>query len=169
MKQKIIWMADWRRRDDREKTDKLIKTLVALYGAVAIGLLLCGTLYLLTAKDAVGAEKSPSNAVVEQGRLPESPDKTYKVVKSEITAYNPEVGQCDDTPFLTASQQPVREGIVACPRHLKFGTWVEIQGKMYQCQDRMNIRYTNNFDIFVFSKSKALAFGRKVLEVKIYE
>ena len=92
--------------------------------------------------------------------------KTYAV----ITAYNPVPAQTDSTPDITASGQKVREGIVACPRWLKFGTIVEIDGKLYECQDRMNPRYwyKNHFDILMFDYQQAREFGRKIKEVVIY-
>jgi len=162
---RYYYIADWRRRDEAEKVKKLISLYLALQCVVAIG---CIAGLILT-QNTPQARILSNLPIQTSNHLPLNPDKPYKVVKAEITAYNPEVGQTDDTPFLTASQQPVKEGIAACPRRLSFGTWIEIQGQKYQCQDRMNIRYKNNFDIFLFSKSRAIAFGRKTLDVKIYE
>ena len=55
--------------------------------------------------------------------------------------YSSEVGQTDDTPFITANGDTVGQGTIACPIRYKFGTIVEIQGIRYKCNDRMHERY----------------------------
>lgn len=92
----------------------------------------------------------------------------YREVFVEVSAYTSSVDETDDTPFLTASQTRVREGIIACPRNIEFGTKVEIEGKIYVCEDRMNIRYKEEFDIWVETKELAYNWGRRKVEVKIY-
>jgi 3D (Asp-Asp-Asp) domain-containing protein len=122
--------------------------------------------FINTAIQPVNAKTSEPLAL---NSLPVNEDKpSYKIV-AQITAYNAEIGQTDDRPFEMANGENVYVGAVACPRRLKFGTAVEILGKMYICKDRMNIRYTNNFDIFMFSYADAIKFGRKDLLIKIYK
>jgi len=104
-----------------------------------------------------------------QPRLPETKELPYRTITTEVSAYNPLPEQTDDTPFIMASGKRVYEGAIACPRWLEFGTEVEILGKRYICEDRMNIRYETNFDIFMWEYQDALNFGRKILEVKIYK
>ena len=104
-----------------------------------------------------------------QPRLPETKEQTYRTITTEVSAYNPLPEQTDDTPFIMASNKRVYEGAIACPRWLEFGTEVEILSKRYTCEDRMNIRYKTNFDIFMWEYQDALNFGRKILEVKIYK
>ena len=68
-----------------------------------------------------------------------------------------------------ASGKKVYEGAVA-NNCLKFGSKVEIGGKIYTVEDRMNKRYgCDHFDIFVAEKSEAIAFGRKNLEYKVLD
>lgn len=87
---------------------------------------------------------------------------------AEFSAYTASVGETDSNPLVMASGKVVYLGAVACPRDMKFGTVIELKnGKQYTCEDRMNARYTNNFDIFMVEKSEALAFGRKAMEYKI--
>ena len=105
----------------------------------------------------------------QQVSLPVQKELPYRIIVAEITAYNPLPEQTDDTPFIMASMERVFEGAVACPRDLPFDTEVEILGKRYICKDRMNIRYKNHFDIFMFSYEDAIQFGRQLLEVKIYK
>lgn len=50
-----------------------------------------------------------------------------------------------------------------------FGTEVEINGRRYVVEDRFGGGYTDRIDIFMDSKSEALRWGRRWLEVKIYE
>ena len=84
-----------------------------------------------------------------------------------VYAYNSEVGQTDGDPFTTASGSKVRPGIIA-NNCLKFGTKVEIAGKIYEVQDRMNSRYDcNTFDIWFADKAEALKWGKKTINVKI--
>jgi len=93
-----------------------------------------------------------------------------RVVRAVVTAYNPVPEQTDSTPHITASGERVREGIVACPVWLEFGTIIEIDGKLYECQDRMHPKYwyQNRFDILMWDYWEARRFGRRIKEVKIY-
>jgi 3D (Asp-Asp-Asp) domain-containing protein len=90
-----------------------------------------------------------------------TPLRTYVV---EMTAYNSEVGQCDDSPFITANGTHVRDGIVAT-NFLKFNTKIRIPelygDKVFTVTDRMNKRYTTRVDIWMEKKSDALKFGLK--------
>ena len=92
---------------------------------------------------------------------------TPKIVFAEVTAYSSTLGQTDSTPHLTAHQTPVDEHTIACPRYLSFHTKIVIQGQIYECLDRMNIRYSDRFDIWRESRESALAFGHQKLEVEI--
>ena len=88
---------------------------------------------------------------------------------AEVTAYTSTEEETDDTPFLTASGETVGPGTIACPLRLKFGTIIQIEKRIFKCNDRMNLRYrhTNHFDIWVESKDEAIAWGRKTVEVSI--
>ena len=80
-------------------------------------------------------------------------------VQGIITAYTSSVEETDDTPFITASNETVRDGIVA-NNCLPFGTEVVIDGKVYEVQDRMNSRYGCEwFDIWMTEKAAALEWG----------
>lgn len=80
-----------------------------------------------------------------------------KVVESEkqdftrrayVTGYNTVPEQTDATPC-DAFGGPIcgRKDVVACPRDLKIGSWVEIEGKRYQCMDRTASKHDGRFDI----------------------
>jgi len=95
----------------------------------------------------------------------------YKVVEAEVSAYTSSPDETWGDPFETASGARTRDGIIACPSRLEFGTKVEIEGKVYICEDRMAKRYRqgNYFDIWVENKEVAFAWGRKTVDVFIYE
>ena len=88
----------------------------------------------------------------------------------EVSAYNSEVAQTDDSPFITAKGTHVRDGIVAT-NILPFGTRVKIPSmfgdKVFVVEDRMNSRYQNHMDIWMENKQDALKFGRRTLEVEV--
>lgn len=98
-------------------------------------------------------------------------EEIYRVEWFEITMYNPVEAQTDADPDITASGRKVSEVTAACPSRMKFGTMVEVNGKMWRCDDRMAKRYrTGNFiDLLVFDEKEARQFGRQTLEIKIYE
>lgn len=93
----------------------------------------------------------------------------YPVVVAQVSAYNSEPGQTDSTPFLTAWNTEVRDGIVAA-NGLPFGTVVripELFGKKdFVVEDRMNRRYdwdrqTPALDIWMADKDEAIQFARR--------
>ena len=89
------------------------------------------------------------------------------IVRAEVTAYTSSKDETDDTPHITASGKTTKHGIVACPRQYPFGTRVEILGKEYVCEDRMNRRYDDEWDIWMQTKQEAFNFGRKTLSIKL--
>lgn len=79
---------------------------------------------------------------------PEIFSKT-KIITAYVTGYNTIPEQTDASPCISASGDDIcgRSDTIACPRNLPFYTWVEIDGKLYQCVDRTNAKYNRNFDI----------------------
>jgi 3D (Asp-Asp-Asp) domain-containing protein len=87
--------------------------------------------------------------------------------RAEFTAYSAGDGY---TPgIIMASTKEVYEGAIACPSKYKFGTKIEVEGKIYTCEDRMAKRFREGeyFDIYMNDINKALQFGRKELAYKI--
>jgi 3D (Asp-Asp-Asp) domain-containing protein len=72
-----------------------------------------------------------------------------ETVTATVTAYNTVRGQTDDTPCIAASGDNIcgRTDVVACPRRVPLGTWVEIKGKRYECLDRTAKKHDGRFDI----------------------
>ncbi|MFH0873289.1 MAG: hypothetical protein V1846_00395 [Candidatus Komeilibacteria bacterium] len=89
-----------------------------------------------------------------------------------VTAYNSEVGQTDDSPFITAFGTYVRDGIVAT-NDLPRGTRVRFPEtfgtKIFTVEDRMNRRYTGTgrADIWMASKKDAITFGARKLTMEV--
>lgn len=94
-------------------------------------------------------------------------EETGTVIIAEVTSYNSEPGQTDDTPFITASGTHVHIGTIACPYVYEFGTVVRIDGKEYVCEDRMNRKYPDRFDIWLADKEESIAWGIKTMRVFI--
>lgn len=85
----------------------------------------------------------------------------YSVIQAEVSAYTSTPEETDDTPFISASNKTVFDGMAA-NNCLPFGTHIEIDGRIYVVEDRMNRRYgCENFDIWVESKNEAYDFGRQ--------
>lgn len=88
-----------------------------------------------------------------------------------VTAYSPAVGQTDSTPFITASNRRVRDGIIAVSRDLyskgwEFGRHVYVKGMgVFTIEDLMHSRKRNQVDIFMFDTHRALQFGRRKMRV----
>jgi len=109
-------------------------------------------------QDAVSNNVEISNSLLTDG---------WQIKKAIITAYSADKHQTDDTPTITASNQKVREGIVA-NNCLPFGNRVIIGDKIYEVQDRMNPRYgCERFDVFMRDYKSAKEFGVRELPVLV--
>ena len=84
------------------------------------------------------------------------------------TAYSWECGNGDD---LTASMTPIREGVIAVDKSvIPLGSQVEIVGLgMFSAEDVGGAIKGNRVDIFMTSRSAALDFGRREVEVRVIE
>jgi len=90
-------------------------------------------------------------------------------IQAIVYGYNSLPNQTDGTPFITASQQRTRDGIVA-NNCLPFGTKVIIDDKTYEVQDRMNKRYgCNIYDIWFPEYRQAIDWGKRHKQVIIIE
>jgi 3D (Asp-Asp-Asp) domain-containing protein len=85
-----------------------------------------------------------------------------------ITAYSSTKDQCDSTPHITASNSPVRIGIVAISNDLmnemglSFGQRVLIPGHgLFEVQDKMNSKWHRRVDIWHDDREAARLFGKQ--------
>lgn len=147
---------------------KIITTLLVLFvlfGWFFIGFLL-GTL-LVTYN--IPAEKDIEEDLLEYYpllndkivvptvyKLPEN-HTTYNFDNVKVTAYNNVPNQTDSTPNITASNRPVYEGSVALSRDffkkgVRYGDllYIDCIDSWHIVEDKMNARFTNRVDIFLF-------------------
>ncbi len=85
-----------------------------------------------------------------------------------ITAYSSDEDQTDDTPFITASGERVRDGIVAA-NFLPLGTKIKIPKlfgeKVFVVKDRMAKRFSDRVDIWVHDRIAANRIGVQNAEI----
>ena len=94
---------------------------------------------------------------------------TKTEIKAIVTGYSSSPEETDDTPFITANGTRVRLGIIACPRNISFGSFAEIDKKIYDCEDRMAKKNEGKFDIWFESKIEALEYGKQLKELTLYK
>ncbi|MBM3257166.1 MAG: hypothetical protein FJY98_02445 [Candidatus Liptonbacteria bacterium] len=101
-----------------------------------------------------------------QARLP----KKAPTVTVTVTAYSSTPEETDDTPFITAANTHVRDGIIAA-NFLPFGTKVKIPSlfgdKVFVVEDRMHPKKKNFIDIWMPSKYEAIQFGKHRTEIAV--
>lgn len=86
-----------------------------------------------------------------------------------VTSYNNHENQTDETPNITATSRPVREGMVAVSRDFIVNNWVKYGDliyidcfdKWYVVEDTMNPRFEKRLDVFLFDKTKSLRINKK--------
>lgn len=120
---------------------------------------------------------SPFQATIDSG-ITENDDPSIPkaAIAAEhevwITAYSSTPDQTDDTPFITASNTYVRDGIVAT-NMLPFGTKIKIPelygNKVFVVEDRMNRRYTDRVDVWMETREEALQFGKNRATILVLE
>jgi 3D (Asp-Asp-Asp) domain-containing protein len=90
-----------------------------------------------------------------------------------ITAYSSTVWQCDDTPFITASNTHVRDGVIA-NNLLPFNTKIRIPelygDKIFVVEDRMHyLKSPYQVDLWFPSYEEAADFGVKRTYIEILD
>lgn len=85
-----------------------------------------------------------------------------------VTAYSSDEDQTDSTPFITASGERVRDGIVAA-NFLPFGTKIKIPklfgDKVFVVKDRMAKRFSDRVDVWVHDRIAAQRIGLQNAEI----
>jgi 3D (Asp-Asp-Asp) domain-containing protein len=133
-----------------------------------LGLLAAFLLANIWVKPALGDwppdQKGENNVVFKEV------EKVAKTMKIVVTAYSSTEAQTDDTPFITASNTLVRDGIIAS-NLLPFGTKVRFPElnpkKIYIVEDRLALKNSHKVDIWFPSVESALNFGVKVLTMEV--
>lgn len=139
---------------------------------------------VLNIKDAFNIESLIEKSALlvknkENNHLPESKTLTEVAYTLNVvlTAYNSEVGQCDDTPCITANGFNLckngKEDSIAM-NGIKMGTRVRIPSlfgeKVFVVRDRMNSRYNiTRADVWMLERSDAIKFGAKRAQIEVLE
>ena len=76
-----------------------------------------------------------------------------------VTAYS------SPSKAVTASGTPGSDGVLACPRKYPLGSKFAIEGKIYECRDRLSRKYDYRFDIWKPTRIAARLFGKRQLPV----
>ena len=135
--------------------------------AVALNMLFGATAPVATV--ALAAVKTPTikeTAVTAKTQL----ETGVKKMKLTITAYSSTPDQTYDTPFTTAANTTVRDGIVATnilPLHTKVKIPALFGEKVFVVEDRMNRRYQTRMDIWFADRATATKFGKKYAEIVV--
>lgn len=88
--------------------------------------------------------------------------KVPNTIRTTLTAYSSTPDQTDDTPFTTASNTTVHDGVIAS-NFLAFGTKVQIPSlfgdKVFTVEDRMAKKHDDKIDIWFLERHSAKRFG----------
>jgi 3D (Asp-Asp-Asp) domain-containing protein len=140
-----------------------------IFASILIGFCLVGIIM----PQAINADFANTTNASYVAKTTNNAEKTIKTIKVVITAYSSTPEETDDTPFITASNKHVADGIVA-NNMLPFGTKIRIPelygDKIFVIEDRMNRRKSDyHIDIWMPTKSSAINFGVKTAEIEILE
>lgn len=101
---------------------------------------------------------------------PSIPHRQLAEIFVTATGYSSTPDQTDDTPFITAANTAVRDGVVAA-NFLPLGTHIVIPElkKTFIVEDRMNERYDGKaiIDIWFPDRASALRFGKREMKIVI--
>jgi 3D (Asp-Asp-Asp) domain-containing protein len=136
-----------------------------IFAAVSTAVLLFSPGTAITPKEAMEKVAFPEALIIETAEAVETHDVW-------VTAYSSTPEETDDTPFTTAMNSEVRDGIVAA-NFLPFGTKLQIPehfgDKVFTVEDRMHARKTNFVDIWMPTKQDAKRFGISYTSIVILE
>ncbi|MGA2417912.1 MAG: 3D domain-containing protein [Candidatus Staskawiczbacteria bacterium] len=141
----------------------------SIFAGIIVGICLLGIIMPQT----TNADFANTTNALYVAKTTNVAQKAVKTIKVVVTAYSSTPDQTDDTPFITASGQYVRDGIVA-NNLLPLGTKIKIPelygNKIFTVEDRM-AWYKSNYhiDIWMPSRPLALNFGVKTAEIEILE
>ncbi len=93
-----------------------------------------------------------------------------QVIWVMVTAYSSAPEETDGSPYITAKNTFVRDGVLAA-NFLPFGTHVRMPQyfgeKEFVVEDRMNTRYWERIDIWMPTKAQAKQWGARWVKVEV--
>ena len=157
------------------------KTIISISIGILIGLLIGFAIQEIRAQSVnsySGLSQAKELSVIQGNSVlsvsePALPYKSVQHINMVITAYSSTPWQTDSTPFITASGDTVKDGIVA-NNLLPFGTEIrmpELYGdKVFVVQDRMHWRMGYyRLDIWFPETQEAKNFGKKSTKIEVLE
>lgn len=122
--------------------------------------------------DCTDAKIAPRKSELDKKQEVKTALKSWMAFVTRYTprdsCHYPKDGKC-----LTASGRFASEGLTAaCPYFLKLGTWIEVNGKKYRCDDRYakwldEKRELPTVDLFGGDYDEAIKWGKK--KILVYE
>ncbi len=107
-------------------------------------------------------------------------DVSRRTVTVQVSGYNSEVAQTDDSPFIGSAGTYMRDGVVAANiidaygRNIPHYTKIKFKDcgsipndKVFSVEDRLNKRYTKNVDVWFEHKADALKLGRRTCQIEV--
>jgi len=155
------------------KNNAILRRLSPLISSIFLGILVGICLLGVVMPQTTNADFASTQNASYAAKAANEAKKAVKIIKVIVTAYSSTEDQTDSTPFITASNKYVKDGIVA-NNMLPFGTKIRIPGlygdKVFTIEDRMNKRKSNyHIDIWMPSKPLAVNFGVKTAEIEVLE
>jgi len=155
------------------KNSFVFKGGIPLAGSIIAGIMIAICLLGIIIPQATNADVDNITNASYVAKKTNDAQKVAKTIKVLATAYSSTPDQTDDSPFITASNKQVRDGIIA-NNMLPFGTKVRIPSlygdKVFTVEDRMNRRKSNyHIDIWFPTRTSAVNFGVKTVEIEVLE
>jgi len=150
---------------DKYLLHKIIQFLII--GAVVGSIIFFGIGCYQWGKNSPERQNELQMPTIQGNSLLPIPQIKEEIIYARITAYNSVPEQTDSTPFLMASGNLVYNGAVACPTYLPLGSFIEIEGKVYRCEDRTHPRNDGTFDVWTETIEEAVAWGSSIREITL--
>ncbi len=143
--------------------------LATLVGAYFVDMNASAEDYINLARNSANLPIIGQNTLLPLAETP--PAIVSQKIKVMVTGYSSTVEQTDDTPFTTASNKTVRDGIIA-NNLLRFGDMVRLPDlfgdKVFVVEDRMHRRKGfYHVDIWFPTEQEAIEFGAKISYMEI--
>ncbi len=155
------------------KNDAILSQKNRLTSSIFAGIIVCICLLGIIVPQATSADFANNTNDSYVAKATNVAIKAVKTIKVKVTAYSSNLDQTDSTPFITASGEYVKNGIVA-NNMLPFGTKIKIPGlygnQIFTVEDRMSKNKSDyHIDIWMPTQPLALDFGVKTAEIEVLE
>lgn len=119
--------------------------------AIVSAMLLGGIYYSVAIAQSASLPIVQETAEPDSARIEEKTPKKIivRTITTKVTGYNTVPEQTDDTPCIASSGKNIcgRRDVAACPREIKSGMLIEIDGNQYKCLDVLAEKFDSRFDI----------------------